>query len=107
MYARSTTFRGDPSSVDAGITFVRDDVMPALELMEGCVGLSLLVDRESGRCIATSAWESEEAMRATEGRVASIRDRGAERFGGDAEVGEWEIAVLHRVRPSTDRACAG
>ena len=37
----------------------------------GYVGLSLLVDRESGRCIATSAWETEETMRVERAAVAA------------------------------------
>jgi hypothetical protein len=73
--------------------------------MDGCVGLSLLVDRESGRCIATSAWESEEAMRASAERVRPLRDRVAEIFGGTAAVDEWEIAVLHRDHRTGDGAC--
>jgi heme-degrading monooxygenase HmoA len=55
--------------------------MPALQGIDGFVGLSLLVDRGSGRCIATSAWQSEEAMRASAESVRPIRDRAAETFG--------------------------
>ena len=54
MYGRSTTIEGQPSLIDEGIDYVRDVVMPALRRMDGCIGLSLLVDRGSGRCIALS-----------------------------------------------------
>ena len=104
MYARSTTIQA-PSSIDAGITHMRDTVMPALEDIDGCVGLSLLVDRTSGRCIATSAWQSEEAMRASEESVRPIRDQAAELFGGSAQVEEWEIAAMHREHRSSEGAC--
>ena len=64
MYARSTTIQAQPLSVDIGIAHVRDVVMPALKEIDGFVGLSLLVDRQSGTCIATSSWDTIEAMRA-------------------------------------------
>jgi heme-degrading monooxygenase HmoA len=105
MHARSTTIQAQPSSIDAGIAYARDTVMPTLEGIEGYIGLSLLVDRSSGRCIATSAWQSEEAMRASEESVRPVRDRLAEIFGGSAQVEEWEIAVLHRDHTSAERAC--
>ena len=105
MYARSSTIQAQPSSIDAGIAHVRDTVMPALGGVDGYTGLSLLVDRSSGRCIATSAWQSEEAMRASAESIRSIRDRAAEVFGGSADVEEWEIAVLHRDHRSRDGAC--
>ena len=92
MYARSTTIQGQPSSIDAGIAHTRDSAMPALEGIDGCVGLSLLVDRTSGRCIVTTSWESEEAMRASEESIRPIRDRAAELLGGSRQVEEWEIA---------------
>lgn len=79
--------------------------MSALEEMDGYIGLSLLVDRESGRCIATSAWETEEALRSSTQKAASLRDRAAEIFGGSATVDPWELAVLHRNHPSTEGAC--
>lgn len=58
VYARSTTIQAQSECIDTGIAHVRDVVMPALQGMDGCIGVSLLVDRQSGRCIATSAWET-------------------------------------------------
>ena len=106
MYARSTTINAAPASVDAGIAQVRDEVMPRLLEMDGCIGLSMLVDRESGRCIATSAWQSEEAMRASDEELRPVRERIAETMGGDSpQMEEWEIAVLHRDHRSVAGAC--
>ncbi|GAB2670465.1 antibiotic biosynthesis monooxygenase family protein [Kribbella swartbergensis] len=106
MYARSTTINAKPESIDAGIAQVRDEVMPRIMEMDGCIGLSMLADRESGRCIATSAWQSEEAMRATDEALRPIRDRIAGSMGGGSPtVEEWEIAVLHRDHRSGEGAC--
>jgi heme-degrading monooxygenase HmoA len=105
VYARSTTIQAQPSSIDDGIAHLRDEVMPALQTIDGCVGVSLLVDRDSGRCIATSSWETEEAMRASADRIQPIRDRAAEMFGGSPTVEEWEIAALHRDHRSHDGTC--
>jgi len=108
VYARSTTIQAQPSSIDAGVAHVRDEIMPALRDIDGCVGLSLLVDRQSGRCIVTTCWDSEDAMRASEERVRSIRDRAADEFGGigSPTVEEWELAVVHRDHRSGQGACA-
>ncbi|OBH90784.1 hypothetical protein [Mycobacterium sp. E2733] len=105
MYARSTTIQAQPLSVDIGIAHVRDVVMPALTEIDGCLGLSLLVDRQSGTCIATSSWDSIDAMRASAERVAPIRDQAALMFDGSARVEEWDIASLHRDHPSGQGAC--
>jgi hypothetical protein len=105
VYARSTTIQAQPLSVDIGIAHVRDVVMPALTEIDGCAGLSLLVDRQSGTCIATSSWDSIDAMRASAERVAPIRDQAALMFDGSARVEEWDIALLHRDHPSRQGAC--
>jgi heme-degrading monooxygenase HmoA len=104
VYARSTTIQAQPSSIDAGIALVRDEGMPAVRDMPGCIGISLLVDRQSGRCIVTTAWETEEAMRAGAEQLTPLRDRAAKMMGGTASVDNWEIAVLHRVRPAPEGA---
>jgi heme-degrading monooxygenase HmoA len=105
VYARSTSIQAQASNIDAGIAYVRDEVMPALQDMDGYVGLSLLVDRESGRCIATSAWETEDALRTSTDQAAPLRDRAGEIFGGDVTVEPWEIGVLHRDHRSDEGAC--
>ena len=96
MYARSTTFHGVPGNIDVGVTFVTSEVAPMLDRIEGCRGLSLLVDHEAGDCIVTSSWENEEAMRASDEQIRPIRDRGGEILGGSPQVEEWEVAVMHR-----------
>jgi quinol monooxygenase YgiN len=105
VYARSTTVRAHLESLDSGIAFIRDEVMPTLLGMEGCVGLSMLVDRLTGRCIATSAWQSKEAMDASAERVRPLRERAAEMLGGRPQVDEWDIAVMHRDHTSAPGAC--
>jgi heme-degrading monooxygenase HmoA len=106
VHARSNTIMADPGSIDAGIRLVQDEVMPMLEGMDGCIGVSMLVDRTSGRCIVTTAWQDENAMRASEGQVRASRQRVTEMMGGGSpQVEEWEIAVLHRDHRSAPGAC--
>jgi hypothetical protein len=100
VYARSTTVQANRESIDPGIAHIRNEVLPALQRMDGCIGLSMLVDRDSCCCIATSSWESKAAMRLAAGPVRVIRNRAVEILGGTALVEEWEILVMHRDHPS-------
>ncbi len=105
VYARSTTVQAHPDSINAGIKHVRDEVMPTLQSMDGCIGLSMLVDRESRRCIITSAWESEESMSTSEEQLDPIRNHAAEALGGRPQVDQWEIEVVHRDHNSSEGSC--
>jgi quinol monooxygenase YgiN len=107
MYARSTTLMIFPSSMDEAIAYMGDEVWPAMRDMDGCVGLSMMCDRESGRYIATSAWEDRQAMQASDQHIHPMREAMVDRFGagvGEPEVREWEIAVLHRDHQAPDGA---
>jgi hypothetical protein len=106
MFARSTTMRGNPQAVDDLVAHDGDEVMPMVTQLNGCVGLSLMVEKDTGRAIATSAWETEEAMHDSAEQVRASRERAAERFGATTELQEWEIAVLHRAHRVGDGACA-
>ncbi len=97
MYARATTIHGDPGSVDEGIAYVRDEVMPTVRRLDGCVGLSMLADRSSGYCIVTTSWRDGAALRASKDDVRAAAERTVEILGGRPELEEWEIAAMHRV----------
>ena len=103
MHARSTTVQVRPSSIDAQVTHVRDDVRQPCGRPTGASACRCSSTACAGRCIATSAWQSEEAMHATEDdRVVAVD--GIESVVGTPEVEEWEIAVLHRDHPSAPGA---
>jgi heme-degrading monooxygenase HmoA len=74
--------------------------------MDGCVGLSMLADRESGMCIVTTSWRDREAMQASAEGVRSMRDRAVQVFGGGYEVQEWEVSAMHRRHEAHHGACA-
>lgn len=63
MYARVATFESDPSKVDEAIAMVRSEVDgPVPPGLEGAKML-MLVDRESGKGVGITLFDSEEAMR--------------------------------------------
>ena len=104
MYARTNTVMADPQAIEEGIANVRDEVMPLVQGMDGFIGLSMLADRDSGRCIVTTAWRTEEAMHASEQGVRASRERAAQIFGEMPTVAEYEIAVMHRMHETGDGA---
>jgi hypothetical protein len=64
MYARLATFESDPANVEDAIKMVRaevesGDTPPGLEGAK----MMMLVDRQSGKGIGVTLFESEEAMR--------------------------------------------
>jgi hypothetical protein len=64
MYARVATFESDPSNVDEAISLVRTEVESG-ETPPGLEGakMLMLVDRQSGKGLGVTLFESEEAMR--------------------------------------------
>jgi hypothetical protein len=64
MYARVATFEGDPANVDQAISFVRSQVESG-ETPPGLEGakMMMLVNRETGKGLGVTIYESEEAMR--------------------------------------------
>jgi hypothetical protein len=64
MFARVATFESDPANVDQAIEMVRSSV-ESDEIPEGLEGakMLMLLNRETGKGLGVTLFESEEAMR--------------------------------------------
>lgn len=63
MFARIATFESDPSNIDAAIEMVRSEVAGDVPIgLEGAKML-MLVNRETGKGLGVTLFDSEEAMR--------------------------------------------
>lgn len=104
MYARSTTAAGRPERLAELITYVREEIEPMVTALDGCLGLSMVVDRGTGHSIVTTSWASREEMEASAERVREPRRRAGDMLGAEPHVDEWEIALMHRIHPTGDGA---
>jgi hypothetical protein len=80
MYARVATFEGDPSRVDEAIALVRSQV-ESDETPAGLEGakMLMLVNRETGRGLGVTLFESEGAMRRGDEALNAMNPQGTER----------------------------
>lgn len=94
--ARSTWVQGEPVDADYGIGVFRDSVLPALEQLDGFCSASLLVNRETGRSVGTTTWDSSAAMEASRERARSTRERSSEEARAHiVDVCEFELVEAH------------
>ena len=79
MYARIATFESDPADIDRAIEMVRDEV--AGETPPGLEGarMLMLVNRETGKGLGVTLFESEEAMRRGDEALNAMSTSGTER----------------------------
>jgi hypothetical protein len=79
MYARIATFESDPAKVDDAIELVRGEVSgdtpPGLEGAK----MMMLVNRETGRGLGITLFDSEDAMRRGDEALNAMSPGGTER----------------------------
>ena len=80
MYARVATFEGDPANVDDAIGMVRAEVESG-DTPAGLEGakMLMLVDRETGKGIGITLFDSEQAMRRGDEALDAMSPGGSER----------------------------
>ena len=94
MHARVTTLEAPPDRMDDAKRHLQEQVLPRLSQMEGFKGFVALGSRQSGKLQGVAFWESEEALRATDEAVVSVREGAAEASGGTVvSVEEYEVFV--------------
>jgi hypothetical protein len=100
MFARVSQFAVRPERLQQGRRAVEDHVIPALRMQAGYSGGLLLANPESGKVLAVSLWENEEAMHATDEASYWFRTFGAEAAGGTiADVETYEVYRARVTQP--------
>ena len=91
MYARIATFESDPASVDDAIAMVRREVESG-ETPEGLEGtkMLMLVNRETGKGVGITLFDSEEAMRRGDEALSAMNPGAA---GRRTSVEFYEVPV--------------
>ena len=91
-----SVFGGPPDMVDEGVRQAREVILPqAKEMDPGFKGIIALTDRQGGKLLGITFWESEEAMRASEEGASQLREESAEAGGGTvAGVERYEVGLF-------------
>jgi heme-degrading monooxygenase HmoA len=90
MWARVSSYQGSSEQVDAAAARLPEQ---ALREMSGFERAYLLVDRESGKALTITLWESEDALRESEERANQLRSQVAEDLGatGTPTIERYEV----------------
>ena len=94
MHARVTTLDMEPARVDQVRDRLETEDVPEFQQLDGFKGMTLLTDRQSGKTVALTFWETEDALRASEEAVKGARQRAAEGGGGgEPQVERFEVIL--------------
>jgi heme-degrading monooxygenase HmoA len=101
MWVRMSIFQGAPNQTDAEVEqtnkMLREKVLPSARQIEGYKGAISMGDKNSGKGISLTFWETEEAMRASEDAATELRQRAAEE--ADEEVAGVERYEMYIYEP--------
>jgi heme-degrading monooxygenase HmoA len=94
MFARVSTFQGSPDQTAESISVAREQILPAARLQDGFRGIYILFDRETGRSLSITLWETEEDLRASEEAALRARTESAA-AAGEVVLGveRYEVAL--------------
>jgi formylmethanofuran dehydrogenase subunit E len=89
-----STIYGTTEQGEGVVGMFREQVLPTLQELGG-KGAILLVDRGSGKAVAITLWDDEQAMRQSEERANELRRQAAESAGAaePPTVDRYEVAV--------------
>ena len=92
MYTRLVSFTG-ATNIDAGVDYLRDEVLPVLNAQRGYRGVTASGDRAAGVLHILSLWETEEDRGASDSALGKAREEALKLVGGALEVENFEQVV--------------
>ena len=97
-FVRVTDARAAPEKLDDMVAFVRGQVMPMMKTQSGFRAASVLVNRESGRFLAATVWNTAADREASEAAVAPLREEGREIGAAPSTSVERYEAILVEIK---------
>jgi hypothetical protein len=98
MFVRTVYVTGDPTQVDTAIRALNSQGRDLLEERPGYRGSGIFVDRELGKLLAVSWWQTEEGRRNSDEVMRERRGSLLEPFAATTAVDNYEALVFHQVR---------
>ncbi len=103
MFGRVGIFSGPPQRVDDDVTQqAREQTLRTLQTISGFAGLHIFADRQTGKTIAISLWETEAAVQAWEhmrGPIVAEQVRPTGRT--EQESGLYELVFSSTADPTS------
>lgn len=84
MVARVTISQSPPERFDEVIAYVQNTLVPQLKQIPGVTASYVLADRQSGKGMVVTVYESEDALRAADQRAQQMRGQAMQTFSGMA-----------------------
>ena len=96
MHARVGQYHFKPDQFDQAVDLIRDTVAPAMRRQAGFKSVLLFTDVKASKVISISIWESEDAMRVSEGTGGYFQEaliKLAPLFIGSPVVEHYDVTV--------------
>jgi heme-degrading monooxygenase HmoA len=94
-FVRVNDVRARAAQLDAAIAFVREQVIPLVKTQKGFRGLLMGVNRDNGRSLVSSVWDSAADREASEAAVMEQRRQAAQLAGAEQpKVELYEVVAL-------------
>ncbi|MDN3258540.1 hypothetical protein QWJ26_01660 [Streptomyces sp. CSDS2] len=97
MFVRAVYATGDPALLDTAVRSLNSEGRDLLEERPGYRGAGIFVDRELGKLLAVSWWETEAARHNSDEVMRERREALLEPFAGTVSVANYEAAVVHQI----------
>ncbi|MEU3979119.1 hypothetical protein AB0F77_03260 [Streptomyces sp. NPDC026672] len=101
MFVRTVYTTGDPSKIDTAVRALNTQGRELLADRPGYRGAGVFVDRDLGKLLGVSWWESEDARSNSDAVMRERRASLLEPFAGTVAVHNYEVAAVRSLRPTS------
>jgi hypothetical protein len=99
VFSRVNVLQTTPDRIADVRRVVRDVVHPGIRGEAGYVGYIVLGDRETGKALGVTLWESEAARELSDAKAGQIRPQVEQATGGTMQSVERYDVLFYDVRP--------